>query len=362
MSRLVHALQHRSTTRPFEPAPADDGAAIHRGFRRQSSDQHPGQVGASMTGHGMQTAIAITLAVIDSSCFAAAAVYQQRAVRRTVRHRLTLRGLISLPSQSGWLGGVGLATFGMCLHIVALILAPVSLVQPIGVLGVPTAVLLAARLAGVRPSKATVAPILLCLVGIGGFVWLAATRISSDQPVPLSLLGAAEGIILVAMAVAAVVARRLHGWSRCLVDAVAGAFGVGMVAALMRALVQHLQTGGSLIDLHSLVLLALMGVSGAVGGWLVQQAYASGPAEVVLASLTVVDPMIAVMVGLVVLGEGSRLSATNDMIMITLGVIAATGVVALAKTHPEVAQRKPADSVPVALDRAPAARVVERVW
>jgi uncharacterized membrane protein len=315
-----------------------------------------------MIGHGMATAIAITLAVIDSSCFAAAAVYQQRAVRRTVRHRLTLRGLVSLPTQRGWLGGVGLATVGMSLHIIALILAPVSLVQPIGVLGVPIAVLLAARLAGVRPSKATLAPILVCLIGIGGFVWLAATRISSDRPVPLSLLVVAEGMILAAMAVAAVVARRLYGWSRCLVDAVAGAFGVGMVAALMRALVQHIQTGGTLLDLHSLALLALMGLSGAVGGWLVQQAYSSGPAEVVLASLTVVDPMIAVVVGLVVLGEGTRLSATNDMIMITFGVIAATGVVALAKTHPEVAKRKETGSASMPLDRIPPARVVERAW
>lgn len=289
----------------------------------------------------METAIAITLAVIDSACFATAAVYQQRAVRRTVRHRLTLRELIALPTQRSWLGGVGLATLGMCLHIVALILAPVSLVQPIGVLGVPIAVLLAARLAGKRPSKATLAPIMLCLLGIGGFIWVTATRISSDRPVPLSLLAVAVAVILAAMGAAALVARRLHGWPRCLVDAVAGAFGVGMVAALMRALVQHIEAGGTLFDMHSLALLCLMAVSGAAGGWLVQQAYASGPAEVVLASLTVVDPMVAVVVGLVLLREGVRLSSTNDMIMVTFGVIAATGVVALAKTHPEVAKRKP---------------------
>lgn len=321
-----------------------------------------------MIGNGMETAIAIALAVIDSTCFAAAAVYQQRAVRRTVRHRLTVRGLLTLPTQRSWLGGVGLATFGMCLHIVALILAPVSLVQPIGVLGVPIAVLLAARLAGQRPSKATLAPILVCLVGIGGFIWLAASRVTSDRPVPLSVLVVAEAVIVGGMAVAAVVANRLHGWPRCLLNAVAGALGVGMVAALMRALVEHVGAdAGRLFDLHSLSLFVLMGVSGALGGWLVQQAYTSGPAEVVLASLTVVDPMIAVVVGLVVLGEGTRLSATNDMIMITFGVIAATGVVALAKSHPEVATQKqprsePVDIDPVDIDPARPVRVVERVW
>ncbi|WP_188895185.1 hypothetical protein [Microlunatus endophyticus] len=294
-----------------------------------------------MIGHGMATAIAITLAVIDSSCFAAAAVYQQRAVRRTVRHRLTVRELIALPAQPGWLGGVGLATLGICLHIVALVLAPVSLVQPIGVLGVPIAVLLAARLAGRRPARATIVPILLCLTGIGAFVWLTASQVSSDHVVPVGVLVVAEVVVLAAMAAGGLLAHHLHGWSRCLVNAVAGALGVGMVAALMRALVQHVGTdAGRLFDLQTLALVGLMALSGAAGGWLVQQAYASGPAEVVLASLTVIDPVIAVVVGLVVLGEGAGLTATTGMIMITFGVIAATGVVVLAKTHPEVAVHK----------------------
>jgi uncharacterized membrane protein len=316
-----------------------------------------------MIGHGMGTALAIMLAVIDSTCFAAAAVYQQRAVRRAVGHRLTLRGMIALPTQPGWVGGVGLAAIGVCLHIVALILAPVTVVQPIGVLGVPIAVLLAARLAGKRPSATTAVPILLCVAGIGGFIWLTATHIGSDEVVPLRSLVVAEAVVVAVMLGAMRVAHRLQGWSRCLVDAVAGAFGVGMVAALMRALVQHIGSDpGRLFDLTSLSLLALMAVSGALGGWLVQQAYSSGPAEVVLASLTVVDPMIAVIVGLVVLGEGARLSPTMLSIMITFGVLAAVGVVALAKTHPEVALRKRSAAEATETDRDRSERIIERVW
>ncbi|QGN31721.1 DMT family transporter [Microlunatus sp. Gsoil 973] len=311
----------------------------------------------------MGTALAITLAVIDSTCFAAAAVYQQRAVRRTAGHRLTLRGLIALPAQPGWVGGVGLAAIGVTLHVVALILAPVTVVQPIGVLGVPIAVLLAARLAGKRPSATTAVPILLCVAGIGGFILLTATHVGAEQAAPLSLLLVAEAIVIGVMVLALRAARRLQGWSRCLVNAVAGAFGVGMVAALMRALVQHIGTdAGRLLDLTSLALLGLMAISGALGGWLVQQAYSSGPAEVVLASLTVVDPMIAVIVGLVVLGEGARLSPTMLMVMITFGLLAAVGVVALAKTHPEVALRNRADPEAVAEGRGRSERIVERVW
>lgn len=316
-----------------------------------------------MIGSSMGTAIAITLAVIDSICFAAAAVYQQRAVRRTVRHRLTLRELVTLPTQPGWLGGVGLATVGICLHVSALVLAPVALVQPIGVLGVPIAVLLAARLASQRPEKATVVPILLCVAGVGAFIWVTATRVTSDQEVPLRLLVIAVAVVLAVMAAASLCSRLLHAWTRCLVNAVAGAFGVGMVAALMRALVQHVSSEtGRVFDLQSLLLVVLMGLSGAVGGWMVQQAYASGPAEIVLASLTVVDPMIAVIVGLVLLGEGTTLSPTAAATMIGCGLVAATGVVALARTHPQVVERKLARHDLGALDAERAGRIVERVW
>jgi uncharacterized membrane protein len=315
-----------------------------------------------MIGTGMWTVIAITLAVIDSICFAAAAVYQQRAVRRTVRyplgngdgstgelhprhHRLTLRGLVSLPSQPGWLGGIGLATVGVALHIVALILAPVTVVQPIGVLGVPIAVLLAARLGRQRPSRATVIPILLCVAGIGAFVWMAASRPDTHTSVSFSKLLIVEAALFAVVGVAMWFAHRVHGWPRCLANAVAGALSIGMVAALMRALVEHVGTDfGRFLDPQTLGLLGLMALNGAVGGWLVQQAYASGPAEVVLASLTVVDPMIAVVVGLALLGEGATLTRAGGFGMIIFGLLAVAGVVTLARTHPEVAARKRAAS------------------
>lgn len=316
-----------------------------------------------MIGSGMGTAIAITLAVVDSLCFAGAAVFQQRAVRRTVQHRLTLRELVTLPAQPGWLGGVGLATLGICLHALALVLAPVAVVQPIGVLGVPIAVLLAARLARRRPDKATVVPILLSVVGIGAFTWVTATRVTSDRQVPLTLLVIAVAVALAVMAAATSLARFLGAWTRCLLDAVAGAFGIGMVAALMRALVQHVSTGpGRIFDLQSVLLVALMGVSGAVGGWLVQQAYASGPAEIVLASLTVVDPMIAVVVGLVLLGEGATLSSTAAATMAGCGLVAAAGVVALARTHPQVVERKRSRHQLGVPDDGRTSAVIERVW
>jgi len=298
------------------------------------------------------TLVAITLAVIDSFCFATAAVVQQRAVRQTVRsqpadpvggkrsdvdrHRLSLSSVTTLIRKPGWLAGALLMGLGGGIHIIALSLAPVSVIQPIGVLGVPFAIMLASRLDRQRPSKAVVLPILVCVLSISGFVWLTASHIGGERPVALSGLLLAEGIVLTVAAIALVITRRINGWGRCLINAVAGAMAVGMVAALMRAIAQQLQTGHQLFDSGTLAMLGMVVVNMAVGGWLVQQAYASGRAAVVLACLTVVDPMVAVLIGLVLLGEGALLAPLNLVGMAACGLAAAGGVVALARSHPGV--------------------------
>jgi len=249
--------------------------------------------------------------------------------------------MLALPSKPGWLGGAALMVLGGALHVVALSMAPVALIQPIGVLGVPIAVLLAARLDHRRPSVASVIPILTCVVGIGGFVALAAGQLTATDRVPLPGLLIAQGLVLSVIIVTAVLSRRMTGWRRCLSNAVAGAMGVGMVAALMRALTEYLQAGPTgleparLIQPEALCLVGLMILSGAAGGWLVQQAYAHGPAEVVLASLTVVDPMIAVLIGLLVLGEGARLDSLMLLGVLGCAALAVIGVITLARSHPD---------------------------
>jgi hypothetical protein len=80
----------------------------------------------------------------------------------------------------------------------------------------------------------------------------------------------------------------------------------------------------------------------ALGGWFVQNAYASGPPDLVIAGLTVVDPMVAVSIGIIVLGEAAQ-AADNPLIAIVFaasGAVAATGVWLLSRVHPELkAQR-----------------------
>ena len=73
----------------------------------------------------------------------------------------------------------------------------------------------------------------------------------------------------------------------------------------------------------------------ALGAYFVQNAYASGPPDLVIAGLTVVDPMVAVLIGIIVLGEASQAPIWADVVFAISGAIAVWGVFLLAKNHPQ---------------------------
>lgn len=302
-------------------------------------------------------ALAVCLAVVDSACFGLAAVLQHRAVRRTVgrptldlgpaqeqpHHRLGLGQLGELVRRRSWLAGLALILFGGGLHILALILAPVSMIQPIGVLGVPIAVLAAAALARTRPAAVLTLPIGACVAGVAIFVWLSSgQRDGALTGIGPLVLG--ELIVLVLIGAFALAAQRMAGWARCLSSAIAAAIGFGMVSALVRGLADQLAgwpTGSvPLITTASSIMVSGIVLTGLIGGWLVQRAYASGPPEVVIACLTVVDPIVAVLLGFSVLGEGRSLGIGVGVAMAGCAVLAALGVIGLARFHPEAARRR----------------------
>lgn len=288
--------------------------------------------------------VAIVLAVLGAGCFAGAAVLQHRAVTaeqpRTGDDGLSMSGLRSVTRQPGWLAGLVLAALGTTLHAVALVLAPLSVVQPIGVLAVPIAVLLTALRTSRRPGTGVFVGVAVCLVGVALFVGTAAgTAVSSPPPGQATLIA---GLIVAAVVVALGgfgLAR--SGWARCVACATAGAVAFGLVSALVRAVSQSvLHDDVGLLDLP--VLAAVAGALAAVliGGWLVQQAFASGPPEVVVACLTVVDPIVAVLLGAVLLGEGAATSVDTWLLLAGAAATATVGVIVLARHHPDAAARR----------------------
>ena len=89
------------------------------------------------------------------------------------------------------------------------------------------------------------------------------------------------------------------GWMRCVGFAAAGATAFGLVSALMRLVSLNLTTGVNDLDDVG-VWLPAGGIVAAllVGGWAVQQAHAAGAPAVVVGCMTVIDPLVAVVLGM----------------------------------------------------------------
>ena len=116
---------------------------------------------------------------------------------------------------------------------------------------------------------------------------------------------------------------------RAVAFASAGGVAYGYVSVLMRAVSQSVQQGGfGLSHVASVLGIAL---SLAVGGWLVQHAYAGGPPHLAVACLTVVDPLVAVGIGAFLLGEAAHLSIWTGAGLFACAFAAIGGVFALAR-------------------------------
>lgn len=296
----------------------------------------------------LPTALAVTLAVVAAFFFAGGGFLQQHAIAQVPRggtasrsrdgDRIGVESFRRLARQPRWLLGWALVAAGVVLHVSALLLAPVSVVQPIGVLAVPVAVLLTARAGRVRPPRSVVAGVALAVGGTGIFVLLAGgTAGAASTPATLTGLLIAVAIATAVVVAAELVARARQGATRCVGYASMGAVTYGFGSALIHLVGQATAEGHALLS--PLVVTAGLGAAAAltVGAWAVQQAYASGSPAVVIGTLTVGDPLVAILLSAGLLGGGLNLRPLVVVAMLGCAAAAAAGVRLLATHHPAAA-------------------------
>src|SRR4029453_14939881 len=116
----------------------------------------------------------------------------------------------------------------------------------------------------------------------------------------------------------------------------------GFVAVLTRIIGKHLldPNGLFLLNVQWYTLIAIA-AAGGLGSWFVQSAYSGGPPDLVIAGLTVVDPMGGIPIGIVILGElRPDVQPVMAIGMAAAASLAIVGVIALSRHHPEVTKRK----------------------
>jgi drug/metabolite transporter (DMT)-like permease len=155
-------------------------------------------------------ALGALAAAAASSCYETSYALQALEARRVpLRPTLQLSLLGRLARRPLWLGAIALAALGWPLQLLALSLAPLTLVQPIIALGVVLLLVLAALILHERIGAREVVGCAGIVLGVAGIAWAAPERSSSHAgPPAVALALGFLGVFVAAPYVAPLFGRR----------------------------------------------------------------------------------------------------------------------------------------------------------
>ncbi len=291
--------------------------------------------------------LGIPIALLGAVFLSFGAQFQHRGVGKVDSGRavdaggLNIRQLLGLLARPSWVIGSVLLGMAIVLQLTALTLAPITVVQPLGALALVITAMLSARASGVPLDAISIRAIAFCVGGIGLFVAVAAstavTRVitRTELIIVLVVLGAV-------LATFAVLFATLRQRFTSMFYVVAAGVLFGFVVTLAKVVIARVQTillPSYVSDpaaewLTALCVIALL-LASALGFYFVQTAYATGPPDLVIAGLTVIDPLVAVSIGIIVLGEAGAAPPWAVGAFVVFGALAIYGVLQLAKHHPQ---------------------------
>lgn len=284
--------------------------------------------------------LGIPLALAGAVFMSLGAQYQHRGVEKVERlsgaagtSGLSVSQLKSLLTRPSWILGTLMLGLAIVCQLAALVKAPLIVVQPLGAIALVITTLLNARISGHAPTRQSITAIVCCVGGIFLFVFFAAI-FATEQDVTDRELFIILAILLVVIIILGACWLILRHRMRALFYVIGAGILYGFVATLAKVVIKRIEAG-DFEWITGICVLALIAAS-AVGAYFVQTAYSSGPPDLVIAGLTVVDPLIAVLIGMVILGEASAAPPWVFVIFGIAGAIAVWGVIGLARYHPQV--------------------------
>ncbi|MEU6994048.1 DMT family transporter [Streptomyces sp. NPDC046465] len=266
-------------------------------------------------------ALSVLLSLVSAVAYAGGAILQERVAATTA-------GQGYAPLRRGaWWTAIALNGLGALLHVVALAYGPLSLVQPLGALTIVFALPMAAVFVRRRAGATAWRGALMATVGLAGL--LSLTSSSDSQTLAdaerLMLALATGGGVLALMVAAHAVHRHPVMRSVLLACAAGGAFGIASVFTKTVAV----DWDRNVALLEQLPTLGAIAVLAAAGVLLSQASYRGAGLAAPLATVTVVNPVVAAAVGLTLFGESFRHGAAGAVLALGCGVVAATGLVLL---------------------------------
>ncbi|MEU0238131.1 DMT family transporter [Nocardiopsis sp. NPDC006198] len=272
----------------------------------------------------------VLIAVTGAFSLALGSALQERdAVRAPGRQVARAGFLLHLLRQPRWLIGSAAAVLGSSLHLIALSGAPLTVIQPLGVIGLLFAIVLSAVFNRQRVGMSQVVAGVAVMVGLTGVLLLFPH--GSDVPV----LPTSTALVLAGTAVGAgllvyLTAHWMKSGVRALLLALAGGAALGTTSGLARVV-----TANAVDDWTRLVswLTLLAVVTAVFGALLMQNAYRTGHFSAAYATLLITDPVVGVAIGAVLLGEGAPETPVARIGALAFSVLAIAGTIALAQAR-----------------------------
>ncbi|MEV6399725.1 DMT family transporter [Streptomyces sp. NPDC051907] len=282
-------------------------------------------------------ALAVLLSLVSAVAYAAGAILQEHVAATTPdRPYAPLH-------QAAWWVAVALNSVGAVLHVLALAFGPLSVVQPLGALTIVFALPMAALFVRRRAGAAAWRGAIMATAGLAGL--LALTGNAESRSLDTGERGVLAAATFGGVALLFLVAQTVHrpvARSVLLAGAAGVAFGIASVFTKTVAVDWSWNT--PLAQWPSLMVIAVL----AVGGLLLSQAsYRGAGLAAPLATVTVVNPVVAAAVGITLFGEQFRYGVTGTVLALGFGVVAAGGLILLTteRLHQQQ-QRQPPSGGP----------------
>jgi hypothetical protein len=299
---------------------------------------------ASRSAIGGIPVLGILIALVGAVFLALGAQFQHRGVELVEeRHGsgakagLSVKQLALLLARPSWVLGTVMLGLAIVFQLTSLGFAPIIVVQPIGVVALVITTIVNARVNKLELDRPVLRSVALCVAGIALFVTVAAF-VAQEQVIrepQLIIILSILGGVLVILGLTFAFARKKAGALFYIVSA-----GVlyGFVATLAKVVINRLgNIFAGRVDFEWITVGCVVALvaAAALGAYFVQTAYSLGSPDLVIAGLTVVDPLIAVAIGIAVLGEASNAPLWVIPVWAVAAAVAVYGVFQLAKHHPQ---------------------------
>jgi len=292
--------------------------------------------------------IGIALAVIAAVFLAIGTQFQHRGVsvagERTGGEGQTglsmrqLRLLLTIPS---WVVGTLLLGLAVVLQLSSITFAPLIVVQPLGAVALVITAIVNARVSKTPLDFVSIRAIVVCVMGVGAFVTIAAF-IAESHPITATQLSTVLIILTVVLGVFVFLFIRMRKRApRPIFYVIAAGVLFGFIVTLAKVVIDRIKTivaadfAIDAADILTLLCLVGLGAAALLGTYFVQTAHSSNPPDLVVAGLTVIDPLVAVSIGIIVLGEAAGAPIWAIPAFVVAGAAAIWGVVSLSRHHPQ---------------------------